>query len=260
MLILSSPGADTTDSVGEFYQLAASILSGRWGHMVPAALLFDLENTFFDGTIWHRQLHQMVSRWCVPIAFGEFKTIWQTQWLPRVYADKLEYWEAMRAFLSGLKVEGCIQAELLAAAKARLRSAQAGLRPYPGVASALSELQRAGCKLGILSNSIFQPSEVEGLLRRIGIQVGWDYCLTSRAAGHALPTAFALQLAARALGTASEGLTYVSRDPQRITLAAQCRLQTCLLAGAGREQIAAGQRSFYTLRELASSLTTRRAA
>lgn len=228
--------------------------------MPPAALLFDLENTFFDGTFWHRQLHQMVSRWCAPISFAQFKSNWQNRWLPQVYAGQLEYWSALRGLFSDLNIDGCVQAELLASAQARLRSAQACLRPFPGIPQALGELQRAGCRLGILSNSIFQPAEVEGLLRRIGIQVRWDYCQTSRAAGHALPTALALHAAAHALGLPSDSLTYVSRDPNRVALASHCRLQTCLLASQLTGQTAAQPETFRCLRELASNFTSRRAA
>jgi FMN phosphatase YigB (HAD superfamily) len=109
--------------------------------MPPSALLFDLENTFFDGTFWHRQLHQMVSRWGRPISFSDFKAAWQFNWLPQVYSGQMEYWQAMSAFLLDLGVEGCARIELLSAAKARLQSAQAGLRPYSGVAEALRELR-----------------------------------------------------------------------------------------------------------------------
>ena len=228
--------------------------------MPPAALLFDLENTLFDGTFWHRQLHQMVSRWCAPISFAQFKANWQNRWLPQVYSGQLEYWAALRGLFGDLQIDGCVQAELLAAAQARLRSAQAGMRPFPGIPQALSELQRAGCRLGILSNSIFQPDEIEGLLRRIGIQVRWDYCQTSRALGHSLPTALAFQAAALALGLTSDRLTYVSRDPNRIALAKHCRWQTCLLANPLQSQTAATPESFRCLRELANNLTSRRAA
>lgn len=228
--------------------------------MPPAALLFDLENTFFDGTFWHRQLHQMVSRWCSPISFVQFKSNWQQRWLPLVYSGQLDYWAALRGLFSELKIDGCVQAELLTAAQARLHSAQAGLRPFPGIPAALAELQRAGCRLGILSNSIFQPTEVESLLRRIGIQVRWDYCQTSRAAGQALPTALAFQAAARALATPAESLTYVSRDPGRVSLAAHCRLQTCLLGTTQSGPFSGESTSFRCLRELTNNLTGRRAA
>lgn len=228
--------------------------------MPPAALLFDLENTFFDGTFWHRQLHQMVSRWCSPISFAQFKANWQQRWLPLVYSGQLEYWTALRGYFSELKIDGCAQAELLTAAQARLHSAQAGLRPFPGIPRALAELQMAGCRLGILSNSIFLPAEVESLLRRIGIQVRWDYCQTSRAAGHALPTAVAFQSAARALATPAESVTYVSRDPGRVALAAHCQLQTRLLSNPAPGQLPATPESFRCLRELAHNLTTTRAA
>ncbi len=228
--------------------------------LMPAtALLFDLENTFFDGTFWHRQLHQMVTRWAGPIPYLEFKSAWQTRWLRQVYADQLEYWAALRGFLTELRIAGCVQTELLATAQARLRSAQAGLRPFPGVADALAECQRSGCRLGILSNSIFQPSEVEVLLRRIGIQIRWDYCQTSRAAGEALPTAWAFQTAIRALAVTAGETMYVSRQPQRLALARENGLQTCALEDQNTGQVPATT-SCTCLRELAGRLRPRRAA
>ncbi len=228
--------------------------------LMPAiALLFDLENTFFDGTFWHRQLHQMVTRWTGPIGYQEFKSAWQTRWLPRVYSDQLEYWAALKGLLNELKIAGCIQTELLASAQARLRSAQAGLRPFPGVAEALAECQRSGCRLGILSNSIFRPNEVEALLRRIGLLVRWDYCQTSRAAGEPLPTAWAFQAAIRDLGTLAAETLYVSRHPQRLALAHESGLQTCSL-GDRNPGMAQATTSCTCLRELAFQIRQRRAA
>jgi FMN phosphatase YigB (HAD superfamily) len=228
--------------------------------MPPTAFLFDLENTFFDGTFWHRQLHQMVSRWCKPISFSQFKATWQNRWLPQVYASQLEYWAAWEGLFSELGIDHCVQSELLAAARARLRSAQAGIRPFPGIPQALTELQRAGCRLGILSNSIFQPVEIEALLRRIGIQAHWDYVQTSRAAGHALPTATAFQTASSALGMVARAVTYVSRDPGRVALASHCGLQTGLLASPVSGQLPKRPENFRCLRELAKTWNGQRAA
>jgi len=233
--------------------------------MLPTALLFDLENTFFDGTFWHRQLHQMVSRWGRPISFSDFKSAWQMNWLPQVYAGQLEYWQAMSSFLLDLGVEGCARIELLNAAKARLKSAQAGLRPYSGVAETLRELQQFGCKLGILSNSILSPVETVNLLRRIGISVSWDFCLTSRAAGQPLPTPFAFHSAARGLAKRMNETIYISRDQERVAAAAEVGLQTGLIASqeSSSRTDAQGQLpcvQFTSFREITQRVVARHAA
>lgn len=229
------------------------------------ALLFDLENTFFDGTFWHRQLHQMVLRWGKPIGFGEFKRAWQCDWLPQVYSGQVEYWQALSSLLAQLGVSGCAKFELLAAAKARLQSAQAGLRPYAGVAESLRELQQSGYKLGILANSILLPQEVLALLSRIGIQVSWDYCQTSRAAGQSLPTPFAFHAAARALGTSPAKVTYLSRSPERASVALESGLGTGLLTEldwAGSQPIESLEETNLkgNLRQLTKRFASRRAA
>jgi FMN phosphatase YigB (HAD superfamily) len=233
--------------------------------MPPSALLFDLENTFFDGTFWHRQLHQMVSRWGRPISFSDFKAAWQFNWLPQVYSGQKEYWQAMSAFLLDLGVEGCARIELLSTAKARLQSAQAGLRPYSGVAETLRDLQQLGYKLGILSNSIMSPTETLNLLTRIGIAVNWDYCLTSRAAGQPLPTPFAFHSAARGLAVRLPETIYISRNRERIAAAAESGMQTGLIAerepGDQSPCLGANQGAEYTcLRELAQRIVARKAA
>jgi FMN phosphatase YigB (HAD superfamily) len=233
--------------------------------MPPSALLFDLENTFFDGTFWHRQLHQMVIRWGRPVAFSDFKAAWQIDWLPKVYSGQVEYWQAMSAFLLDLGVEGCARIELLTAAKARLQSAQAGLRPYSGVAETLRQLQQHGYKLGILSNSIMSPAETLNLLRRIGITVNWDFCLTSRAAGQPLPTPFAFHSAARGLAVRLQETLYISRNCDRIAAASESGMQTGLLAEQTPQRESqpwgAHRGAEYTcLRELAQRVIARKAA
>jgi HAD superfamily hydrolase (TIGR01509 family) len=153
----------------------------------PRALLFELENVLYDGTLWQRWLWQLMTRLGWQRDFRSFTSIWQRGYLQEVYCGCREFSEALRAFLvdSGL-TPGQID-EVEASSSARRREFAETIRPLPGVIKTLSRLASAGIVLGVLANSEVNADELKMRLERLSLAGRFRFVISSRDLQHAKP-------------------------------------------------------------------------
>ena len=194
------------------------------------AIVFDIDNVFFDGTYWHRQLHQMVSKWGQQKQFHAFRKLWQADFLPRVYSGELEYWDALASFFCSIGLSVSEARELLASSKSKLKIVQANLRPFSNVSETLALLRNSRQRLAVVSNSVHQSSELLKLLEQIGIKTKFDFCMTSRSACRVMPDKMALIRVASELGICRAETAYVSTNLDRLEIAAETGLVPILLS------------------------------
>ncbi len=187
-------------------------------------ILFDIDHTFFDGSYWHRLLHQMICKLGLREQFQTFRNEWQTGYLPRVYQGELKYWDALASFFCHLGLTPVEARELLVSSQAKLKHAQSNLRPLPQVIETLAELHKRQFRLGIVCNSIHQSHALLGILADINIRQPFDVVLTSRSLGRVLPDEAALVQAAREMLIGVDETAYVSTRVSRLEVAAQAGL------------------------------------
>ena len=198
--------------------------------MQIGAIIFDIDNVFFDGTFWHRQLHQMVSKLGQQKQFHAFRKQWQSEFLPRVYSGELQYWDALTSFFCSTGLSAGESRELLASSKSKLKIVQANLRPYSNVAETLALLRNGQQRLAVVSNSVHHSNELLVLLEQIGIKTKFDSCLTSRSACRVLPDKMALIRVASELGICRSKTAYVSTNLDRLQIAEESGLLPILLS------------------------------
>jgi FMN phosphatase YigB (HAD superfamily) len=189
--------------------------------MAIAGILFDVEDVFFDGTFWHRYLHQTACRLGRQQQFDNLQADWQKEFLPKVYAGELQYWDALASFFRSWGLNECEVRELTAVSQPRLKQAQAGLRLFPHVSETLQTLKKQGLKVGVISNSIHEPAVFVEMLRRIGLRVELDFVATSRGERRRMPDQAAFGAAATSLGIQPDQIAYVSVRSERLTVATQ---------------------------------------
>ncbi len=187
-------------------------------------LLFDIDHVFFDGSYWHRLLHQMICRLGKREQFHAFRNQWQWEFLPKVYRGELKYWDALASFFCSMGLNESEARELLVTSQAKLKYAQDNLRAFPTVNETLQELRRRKIRLGIVTNSIHQSPALVGILADIKIGVPFDYVMTSRSAGRVLPDSAIFNEGLLGLILRDAEVGYVSARPDRLAIAAHCGL------------------------------------
>lgn len=194
--------------------------------MPCAAYLFDVEHIFFDGTAWHRWVHQQARSLGSRVSYESFCHDWRRKWLPQVYGGEVEYWNALENFLRGQQLTECQVQELLIVARSRQRATIQNSRPLPGIQNCLVALRERGKKIAVICNSIQTSEALAQRLAQIGIRVPLDSCLTSRSAGRELPDGTAFRELIAQLGIPAGETAYVSTSPERLAVAATYGLRT----------------------------------
>lgn|GEM_PF-1388714 len=201
--------------------------------MSISSILFDVENIFFDGTAWHRWVHQQACSLGVTLDYQSFLRGWQRDWLPHVYSGKQEYWNAMEGFLQGQLLNECQVLELVISARSRQREVIRNSRPLPGILSCLNSLKRNGKKLGVICNSVHTSQDFQVRLGELGIRVPFDVCLTSRSAGRQLPDPQSFEHVMRDLNSIPGATAYVTTSVERLEVAHCLGLKTVHLDPPG---------------------------
>ncbi len=201
--------------------------------MPYAAYLFDVEHIFFDGTAWHRWVHQQARSLGSRVSYESFCHDWRRKWLPQVYGGGVEYWDALESFLCGQQLTECQVQELLIAARSRQRATIQNSRPLPGIQNCLVALRERGKKIAVICNSIQTGEALAQRLAQIGIRVPLDSCLTSRSAGRELPDGLAFGELVALLGVQASETAYVSTSPERLAIAAAHGLRTVRIDASG---------------------------
>jgi FMN phosphatase YigB (HAD superfamily) len=193
-------------------------------------IIFDVEDTFFDGTFWHRYLHRAVCRWVAEVSFNEVQSAWQSKFLPEVYQGQRNYWDALASFFRLWGLSECEVSELLVASQSRMKFAQANLRLFPQVDETLKQLKLQGLRLGILCNSIHQPQALAEILIRIGVRTQIDAILTSRHLGRVMPDVAGFQTIAEMLNCPMQSLLYVSARESRLEIGREAEVRCIQVA------------------------------
>ena len=203
--------------------------------MAIAGILFDVEDIFFDGTFWHRYLHQTACRLGRQQQFDDLQADWQQEYLPKVYAGEWQYWDALASFFRSWGLNDCEVRELIAVSQTRLKQAQAGLRLFPLVSETLQTLKKRGLKVGVISNSIHEPAGFVEMLQKIGLKVDLDFVATSRGERRRMPDQAAFTGASTTFGIQPHQIVYVSVRTERLAEATHLGLPVIrvIKTGAG---------------------------
>ncbi len=201
--------------------------------MAISGIIFDVEDIFFDGTFWHRYLHQTACRLGRQQQFDDLQADWQKEFLPKVYAGELQYWDALASFFRSWGLNECEVRELTAVSQTRLKQAQAGLRLFPRVSETLQTFKKQGLKVGVISNSIHEPAAFVEMLQKIGLRVDLDYVATSRGARRRMPDQEVFMAAAVTFGVQPNQIAYVSVRSERLMEAYRFGLSSIRLIKTG---------------------------
>ncbi|MEZ6095047.1 MAG: HAD family hydrolase [Pirellulaceae bacterium] len=192
--------------------------------MNTKGIIFDVEDVFFDGTFFHRSLHQMIRRCGCKGEFREIQSCWQNKYLPQVYEGKLQYWDALASFFSSMGLARPQVTELIVSAQSRLKSAQDNLRLYPDVSEVISRIKKSGVALAIICNSIHAPETMCEMLQRINLRTNFDFVLTSYAAKRVMPDRNSFTAVCQAMGQEPSSVLYISTRSERLQMARECGL------------------------------------
>jgi 2-haloacid dehalogenase len=168
------------------------------------AVLFDLLTALLDSwTLWNE------------IAGGAAAgRLWRARYLKNTYATGA--YRPYEALVAQAAAETGLDPGLADALAARY----AELRPWPGVARALTALGRAGIRLGVATNC----SESLGRLAAARVGVPFDTILTAERAGFYKPDPRPYRMAAAELGAEPASCLFVAGSAYDLTGAASAGL------------------------------------
>lgn len=184
--------------------------------MDVAALLFDVDDVLFDDTIWHRWLHQLLSRLGLHTHYRAFFRVWQRDYLGQVYCGKRDYWGALRQFLLSSGLTAGQVDEVVVSAQARRKMFHQNIRPFPGVLATVAKLNASGMALSALANSTFTNNELSRFLKRIGLADCFRCVLSSNEIGVTMPDPKSYQVVLDALNLLANRVAFVGHDSEEL--------------------------------------------
>ena len=194
--------------------------------MAPVtALLLDVRGVLYDGSLWHRWLFQLVSRMGLHTHYGTFFRVWQREYLEQVYCGRLQYWNALRQFLSTVGFTRSQIAEIEAAGHARLRAFEEDIRPLPTVPSTLARLDNQGVPVGILAYAPWTTEVLEERLRRLRLEGKFATLLSSYELRMLAPVD-QFRRAVAQLQREPSDVAYIGQDTRMLAHAREAGLQT----------------------------------
>lgn len=178
-------------------------------------LIFDVGDVFFDATPWRRWLAGRLQSLGVKITYDQLVQKWESL-LVDVYCGRADYWKRFDELLASMGLDVKLARQLAADARDKGKEVRVGLGLFDGVARTLGDLQAAGVKLAVLSDTESDEKEVRRMLGSLGIERYFDAVVTSRDIGYAKPAREAYQAAADALAVAADRCGFVGHDADEL--------------------------------------------
>jgi FMN phosphatase YigB (HAD superfamily) len=191
-----------------------------------AALICDVDDVLCDATAWRRWLLQLLARFGLHTNYRCFFRYWDREYLGRVYSGEATIIEALRSLLRDVGLKPGQIDEVVAASQARRREIESGLRPLPGVRSALVGLKEAGVALGVLANSELTAAELSVRLARLGLSECFQVVVSSYDLKCMLPNEEGFGTALGALALSSQRAAFLGHDAAELAGASAIGLRT----------------------------------
>lgn len=172
--------------------------------------IFDMGDIFFDATPWRRWLAAQLVEIGLNIDYSRLVPLWEIALLP-VYVGRQSYWDAFREFLRSL---GLLEAQIeTVEAAAKLKAHHVERRQlYDGVATTLAQLNQAGVRMAVLSDTESAETRVRERLADLGIERYFTAVVTSRDIGYVKPQLEAYHAALGRLGLEKQDVVFVGHD------------------------------------------------
>ncbi|MBS0210530.1 MAG: HAD family hydrolase [Planctomycetes bacterium] len=188
--------------------------SARQGSL--RALLFDLDDVLFDGTIWRRWLVQLLGKIGHQVNYQTFFQPWDQVHLEAVCRRASTFDQAFRSFLSDAGLTSAQVDEVAAAGLSQCRHLQASLRPFPGVRGTLARLKQSGCRLAVVATSPYTANDLCARLRPLGLDRHFDLVASSFDRQRYLLDTDIFRDALHTLQVAPETAAFVGHDSEAI--------------------------------------------
>ncbi len=186
-------------------------------------LIFDAGDVLFDATPWRRWLAGRLQSLGVKITYDELVERWEAL-LADVYCGRADYWKRFDEMLAPMGLDARQALEVAADARKKGKEVLVGRKPFEGVARTLADLQAAGVKLVVLSDTESDEKQARRVLVSLGIEGYFNAVITSRDIGYAKPAPEAYQAAVEALGVARESCGFVGHDADELAGAGEAGL------------------------------------
>jgi len=189
------------------------------------AIIFDAPDVLYDATLWRRWLLQLVGRLGIRLEYTDFQQAWEAH-LVDVHRGRREYTEALETFLLELGLGWAQVDEIEAASRIQRQNLEIGVRPLPGVARTIDELQGLGLALAAWADSPLVAGKLVERLGRLLPHLQFDAVLTSVELESTQPAAQCYRAMLDLLGLAPAQTVYVGHDTVHLAGARCCGLRT----------------------------------
>jgi HAD superfamily hydrolase (TIGR01509 family) len=190
------------------------------------AVVFDVENVFYDATSWRRWLFRLITRMGVFSHYRPFFRVWDRDFLVDVQRGRKDYWDAFREFLQAIGMRSAQIDEVLAAATMQYLHGERDIRLLPDVRSTISQLRSRGLSLGVLANSHYPSAQLTRKLERLGVRSYLQSVVCSLDVRDVMPSPECYETALDGLGQTAEKTVFVAADTAALTGAAAVGMNT----------------------------------
>jgi len=194
--------------------------------LTVAGLIFEMDNVFYDATMWRRWLVRVLVHLGLSVDYRTFYEAWDRQYLPDVYCGRREFEEAFQAFLRASGLSWGTIDELEGASRIWRVAMEAEVRPLPQVIGTLARLTAAGIPLAVLANSAHPSACLREKLQRLGLAQYFSDVVSSIDLEAAKPSAICYRTALQSLGCGAPEIAYVGYDAAALAGARALGMQT----------------------------------
>jgi len=177
-----------------------------------SGLLCDMGDVLYDASLWRRWLLQLLRRHGLNTNYRAFFRVWEREYLEAVHLGQVDYWEALRSFLTSSGLSSGQIDEIAAAGQARHNAWATDVRPLPGVLSTFSALANQGVALGAVANTCCTNESLQGTLKQLRLGGRFRVAVSSCSTGFALPQPQLYEQAMQALNLQPEQTAFVGHD------------------------------------------------
>jgi HAD superfamily hydrolase (TIGR01509 family) len=218
-----------------------------------SGIVFDMGDVLCDATEWRRWLVAMLRQRGVAVDYDSLVVRWDAM-LVDVYRGHADYWTRFRDLMSTFGFDATAVAELSGLAREEAERVVGRRSPLPGVVGVLSELQRAGLRLAVLTDSEHPAARVGLTLETLGIKQFFSAVVSSRDLGATKPDPATYRAAATALSLPIEACAFVGHDEEELRGAEAAGMcPVAVQATQGGEAVSAASRlTLHAFRDLTS--------
>jgi HAD superfamily hydrolase (TIGR01509 family) len=185
-----------------------------------------MSNVLYDATLWRRWLLRILRRLGLHTEYRAFYHIWDHDYLVDVNRGRRDFCEAFRCFLLAAGLSRGQAEEVEAACQAKRRHWESDARLLPGVKNTLSELHKAGLKLGVLADSEHPASVLEERLAHLGVNGLFSTVISSVEIAKTRPDPVTYMTALRAMDLPAGQAAFVGHSAEDLAGAANVGMTT----------------------------------